>query len=116
MIREVFLRGWLPGLIAGRRRTRALTLILPGTGWATIVYCNRKGEQPSEALRVHERQHVLDWAVYGGWRYATTYLWDLVTKGYRRNRWELRAYAVQRAVDPTSLPDWARGDSGTMEP
>lgn len=111
---EVFLRGWLPGLIAGRRHTRAMTLILPGTGWSAILYFNRRGESPSNALRAHERQHVLDWDVFGGWYYARTYLWDILTKGYRRNRWELRAYAVQAEVDPDSLPDWAREDSATM--
>lgn len=88
-----------------RRRWAAFTLPLPFV--VLIFYWDTPA--PSPLTRVHEFVHVgQDQAHPFFLVFWVKYLAELARHGYRGNRYEQAAFAVERDAAANGLPDWAR--------
>jgi len=88
-----------------RRRWAAFTLPLPFI--VLIFYWDTPA--PSPLTRVHEFVHVgQDQAHPFFFVFWVKYLAELARRGYRGNRYEQAAFAVERDAAANGLPDWAR--------
>ncbi len=61
--------------------------------------------QGNEPLRLHELVHMRQIERDGPWCFSMRYLWQLITKGYRRIDYEVEAYAVSGPI--SLLPEKA---------
>ena len=62
--------------------------------WRSIYVLERHFDDP--VLRRHELVHIEQIGRHGAWRFSVTYVWFLMRHGYRRNPYEIEAYARER--------------------
>ena len=60
-----------------------------------FIFFKRKREEVTDRLFRHELEHIYQVRRLGWFRFYATYLWESFRKGYKMNKYELEANAVE---------------------
>ena len=69
-----------------------------------FIIFKRKREEISDTIFRHEMEHIYQVRELGWFRFYLTYLWQNLTVGYKKNKYELAA----KVVENTPLTDYER--------
>lgn len=69
-----------------------------------FIFFKRKKEEITDRLFRHELEHIYQVERLGWFRFYLTYIWESIRHGYKKNKYELEA----EAVEETPLTDAER--------
>lgn len=83
-----------------RRHWTGCCLPVPFYGSLVLYWLSASEEEtgPLWYVKVHEETHAAQIDARGPIRFIFAYIWELLRKGYRSNRFELEAYEAERRL------------------